>query len=138
MTTPDPATIANAVATALESVEVRVVPYLPDNPSPPCALVNLETVDYHGAFGGGDVVHQFTVYLIVSRIDERAADATLKAFMSQKGGTSTSVQGALESDQTLGGVVSSCIVRKSGPPAPVIIGDGVIYLSCPFILEVHA
>lgn len=131
--------IAAALDAALATIEgLYTFPYLPDTFTPPVAVIEIEAVDYHGAFSGGDVVHQFTVFVIVSRSNDRTGAVALQGYMSQAG-EPTSIQGALESDPTLGGVVSSLVVEKAGPVAPVTIaGSDVVYLSCPFTVHVHA
>lgn len=141
MTTPSVADIAAAIETALETIPgLNTFAYLPDTFTPPAALVEIDTVEYHGAFKGGDVTHTFTVFLIVSRVSDRGAALALSSFMSQPGTNSPlSISGAIEADQTLGGVVSTSYVEKSGPPAPVtVIGGEVVYLSVPFTVIVHA
>ena len=141
MSTPGVADIAVALGLALESVEgLRVFPYLPDKFSPPVALVHIDGVEYHGAFAGGDVTHTFTVFVVVGRADARSSIATLEGYMSQPGDNSPdSICGAIEADRTLGGVVSSLLVKKSGPVAPVTIDSGgVVYLSVTFEVVVHA
>ena len=138
MTTPSVEAIAEALAAALEAIpNVRVVPYLPDDPNPPCALVSIDTVDYHAAFGDGAMPHNFTIHLLATRASVRVAVAAIQGYMSNDG--TNSVRAAIEADDTLGGVVSSVVVKRSGPPAPVSVGEaGVIYLSVPFMVEVHA
>lgn len=139
MTTPSVSDIAAALATAVDTIPgINTVPYLPDTFTPPIALVEIDTVEYHGAFAGGDVTHTFTVFLVVARVSDRAAAQAIEGFMSQPGTNSpTSVCGAIEADTTLGGVVSTLIVEKSGPLAPVTVGEA-IYLAVPFTVLVHA
>lgn len=98
-------------------------------------MIAIDTVDYHGAFGNADVVHTFTVFLILSRVDDRAAIAAMEDYMSQAG--TNSIRAALEADLSLGGVVSTLVVTKSGPPASISI-NGNPYISLPFTVEVHA
>lgn len=136
MTTPSVGTIATALETALSTISgLRTVPYLADTVSPPVAMVAIDTVDYHGAFGGGDVMHTFTVFLILSRVNDRASITAMEDYMSQAG--TTSVRAAIEADLTLGGVVSTLVVTKAGPPAAITI-NGAEYISLPFTVEVHA
>jgi hypothetical protein len=141
VTTPSVQDIAEALETALKAIPgIRTFPYLPDTFTPPVALIHVDEVEYHGAFQGGDVTHAFTVFLVVGRADDRTAINALEGFMSQKGDNSpTSVQGAIEADQSLGGVVSTLVVEKSGPVAPITIpGSDVVYLAVPFAVTVHA
>jgi hypothetical protein len=128
--------IAEAIGAALEPTGIRFLPYLSDTFSPPIALVAIELIDYHGAFGGGDVLHTFTVFVIVARSSDRAGIAALEGYLSQ-GGNATSIQGALEADPTLGDLVNAATVRKAGPPTNITV-NGAVYISCPFTVEVHA
>lgn len=97
----------------------------------------IEEVEYHGAFAAGDVVHTFTLFVIVGRQSDRAGIAAMEAFMSQAG--DTSIRAAIEADPTLGGVVSTSWVQKAGPPGSLQIGSsGAVYIHVPFSIEVHA
>src|ERR1035437_8784750 len=103
--TPSVSDIAVALETALATIPgIQTFPYLPDTFTPPVALVEIDEVQYHGAFAGGNVTHTFTVFVIVSRVSDRAAGQAVQGFMSQAGPNSpNSVQGAIEADVTLGG-----------------------------------
>jgi hypothetical protein len=139
--TPSVSDIACALESALSTaLGIQTFPYLPDTFTPPVAMVEIDEVEYHGAFAGGNVTHTFTVFVIVSRVSDRSAGLAVQGFMSQKGDNSpNSIQGAIEADPTLGGIVSTLIVEKSGPLAPVTIsGADVIYLCVPFTVTVHA
>jgi hypothetical protein len=136
--TPDVATIAAALQTALQSIDgLRTAPYLADTISPPVALVAVDEVAYHCAFAGGDVVHTFTVFVIVGRSSDRAGLQLAEAYMSQAGNPQ-SISGAIEADRTLGGVVSTLKVTKSGPMSSLSINGQPTYISVPFAVEVHA
>ncbi|MCU1494806.1 MAG: hypothetical protein JWO62_2570 [Acidimicrobiaceae bacterium] len=130
--------IAEALNTALEAiVGLRNAPYLTDSITPPVVLTAIEEVVYHGAFGYSDVEHTFTVFAIVGRASERAGIEAMEAYMSSTG--TQSVRAALELDPTLGGVVSSLIVVKSGPPSSLAVGQGgAVYIAVPFTVLVHA
>ena len=135
---PSVSEISDALATALESIDgLRVVPYLADTVTPPVALIAVEQVHYHEAFQGGTVMHTFTVFVIVARASDRAGLETMEAYMSQPGNTS-SLTGAMESDPTLGGVVSAIVVTQAGPPTNITIGGTAAYISLPFKVEVYA
>lgn len=138
MSDPSVSDIAAALGNALGTIPgMRVVDYLADTISPPVALVAIDTVDYHGSFGNSDVdvEHLFTVYMVLPRASDRAGIALMESYMSQSG--TSSIRAALEADQTLGGVVSTLLVTKSGPPASISI-NGAEYISLPFSVEVHA
>lgn len=137
MSTPTVSAIATALGAALGSVpNLRTVPYLPDTFTPPVAVIGIDKVNYHGAFSDADVEHTFTVYVIVSRANDRSGIATLEGFMSQAG--TSSIRAAIEADPTLAGVVSTLIVEESGPPAAITVADGAVYTSVPFTVTVHA
>lgn len=136
MSTPTVSEIAAAIQTRLETITgLRTAPFLADSISPPVALVAIEDVEYHGAFAGGDVVHTFTVYVIVGRASDRAGILAMEGYMSQAG--ATSIRGAIEADPTLAGVVGSAWVEKAGPPHELSI-NGAVYISLPFTVIAHA
>jgi hypothetical protein len=138
MTHASVAAIAGALETALQTISgLRTAPYLPDTFTPPVALVAIEDVEYHGAFAGGDVVHTFTVFVIVARTSDRAGYETLEGYMSQPGSGAPSIAEAIEADPTLGGVVSTLKVTKAGKPLAVTVSSAS-YISVQFEVEVHA
>ena len=138
MSTPSVSTIAAALQTSLNSISgLQTFAYLPDSFSPPVAMVSIETIEYHGAFASGNVTHTFSVLVIVSRASDRAGIQSLEDYMSQAG--ANSIRAAIEADPTLGGVVSTTYVERSGPPASVTLDQtAVVYQSCPFTVIVHA
>lgn len=117
--------------------KIRSTPYLADTFTPPIALVGIQDIDYHGAFGSPSLgMYNFTVYLILSRANDRAAIAQMEGYMSMAG--NSSIKAALETDGTLGGIASGVIVKKSGPPVSLSIGQSqVVYISVPFEVEVY-
>jgi hypothetical protein len=137
-TTPSVRDVAEAIETALKQISgLRTAAYLSDSISPPVALVAIQTVEFHGAFQGGDVIHAFDVYLVLARSDDRAALQAMESYMSQAG--PNSLRAAIEADPTLGGVVSSAFVEKAGPPRNLAIGTGgAVYILVPFTVQVHA
>lgn len=135
--TPSVQQCAEALGAALAAVGLRYLPYLGDSFSVPVALIGIDEVEFHGAFGGGDVLHTFTIMVLVNRSSDRAGIDLLEGYMSQSG--ASSIRAAIEADPTLGGVVSSAWVQKAGPPVGVTIAtSGAVYLACPFLVPVHA
>ena len=62
----DITTIRQKIATNIGTITgLRTSAELIDNPSPPIALVNLDSVDYHQAFQNGTTILNFTVSVIV-------------------------------------------------------------------------
>ena len=128
--------ISTAIAAQLKTVGIRTETYLADTFSPPIALVAIDQIEYHDAFGSpGLGKYTFTVFVIVSRADDRAGIASLEKYMSASG--SLSILAAIEADTTLGAIASASFVKHSGPPASINVG-GAIYVSVPFEVEVYA
>ncbi len=59
---------------------LRVSPTIPDNPSPPIAIVQLARVQYHQDFKRGMTEYNFAVQVVVGRVDERTAQRNLDAY----------------------------------------------------------
>lgn len=136
MSAPTVGQIATAISSALTTISgLRTTAYLSDSVNPPVAMVGIEDVDYHGAFASGDIQHTFTIFLILSRASDRAGIEAMENYMSNDG--AFSIRAAVEADQTLGGVVQTSVLTKSGPPLPISMG-GVPYISVPFTVIVHA
>jgi hypothetical protein len=94
-------TIRDGLATNLGTISgLRTAADLPDNPSPPIAVVALNNIQYDQAMNGGLVIYTFTITVIVGRVSERSAQNKLNAYASTGAG---GVKAALQSDKTLGG-----------------------------------
>lgn len=128
--------IATGLKTSLTAIEgLRVVDYLSDQINPPTALIGIDNVVYHRAFGGGDAVYQYTVTVIVSRADTRTAQTALDEFLSYDG--RTSIRQAIENDVTCNGTAQTCVVERGGNITTITIND-VVYLAVDFTVTVHA
>jgi hypothetical protein len=92
-------------------------------------------VDYHRAFGGGDVVMQFTIHVIAGRWTDRTAFALLDDFLSYSG--AKSIRACLEGDKTLGGVCQT-LVLTSGADVSSVGEGGAEFLEIQMSLTVHA
>lgn len=128
--------VSEAIRTALKNIQgLRVVEYIPDSLNPPMATVGADTVTYHGAFGAGNPVYQFTVAVVVARSSERMAQKRLDDFLSYDG--ALSIRAALEADPTLCDTVQACQVVSGGNITNINVSD-VVYLSVEFAVEVYA
>ena len=128
--------VSEAIRTALRAIQgLRVVEYIPDSLNPPMATVGADTVTYHGAFGAGNPVYQFTVAVVVARASERMAQKRLDDFLSYDG--PLSIREALEADSTLCDIVQTCQVVSGGNITNINVND-VVYLSVEFAVEVYA
>lgn len=113
---------------------LRVATEIPDNPSPPIAIVSLQQVSYDGAFAGGLTEYQFAVSVIVGRAAEREAQRRLDAYIGTGDG---GVKKAIESERTLGGSAYDVRVSEMTQVGSVSLGDAT-YLACDFIVTVYA
>jgi hypothetical protein len=113
---------------------LRVAETIPDNPSPPIAVIALGNVTYDGAFDGGLTIYNFTVSVIVGRVAEREAQRRLDAFISTGEG---SIKHAIESEKSLGGAAYDVRVSEMTNVGAVQLGDAT-YLACDFAVQVYA
>ena len=114
---------------------LRVASTIPDNPSPPIAIVQLNRVQYHQDFKRGMTEYNFAVQVVVGRVDERTAQRNLDAYCSSTG--ESSIYLAVESDKSLGGKAFSRIVTEMTNYGSVLISD-VTYLAAEFNVRVLA
>jgi len=114
---------------------LRTAATIPDNPSPPIAIVQLNRVQYHQDFKRGMTEYDFSVQVIVGRVDERTAQRTLYAYCSSTGESAIGL--AIESNRTLGGKAFDCIVTEMTNYGSVLISD-VTYLAAEFNVRVLA
>lgn len=114
---------------------LRCFDYIPDNFQPPMAMVAIDSVEYHQAFGGGDPVYNFNVTVVVARTAERNAFLRLDGFLSWD--SPTSIRAAIEADKTLNGTIQNCFVPSAGDISAIQINDAT-YLSVVFNVIVHA
>lgn len=113
---------------------LRVAETIPDNPSPPIAIISLSNVTYDGAFHGGLVQYNFVVSVIVGRVSERTAQARLDTVISTGTG---SVKKAVESDKSLGGSAYDVRVSEMSNVGAVQLNDAT-YLAADFSIQVYA
>jgi hypothetical protein len=113
---------------------LRTFSYQPEQENPPFGYPQINRIDYHRAFSGGDVVMDWTVYVVVGRWLDRTAHAALDDYLSYSG--TKSVRAAIEADPTLGGVCSTLIVR-SGADITSLDAGGAQFLVIQMQVEVH-
>ena len=133
-----PATVSQ-VATGLQArlatiTGLRTFSYQPEQENPPFAYPQINRIDYHRAYSGGDVIMDWTIYVVVGRWLDRTAHASLDDYLSYSG--SKSVRAAIEADPTLGGVCSTLIVR-SGADITSLDANGAQFLVIQMQVEVH-
>ena len=128
--------LREGIATNLATIPgLRTAATIPDNPSPPIAIVSLNRVQYHQDFKRGMTEYDFSVQVIVGRVDERTAQRNLDSYCSSTGDYAIGL--AVESDRTLGGKAFDCIVTEMTNYGSVLISD-VTYLAAEFNVRVLA
>ena len=133
--------IREALAESMLAVDgLRVFDVLPAQPPIPCAIVAPDTVEYDSSFGNvarvaGLTRYEFIITVLVGSMSERAAQHRLDGYVSPSG--DQSIKAAVESDRTLGGVVSD--VRVAGMRDYVSFPNGdSTFLGAEFVAQVMA
>jgi len=128
--------IRTGLASTLGSIKgLRTAAYIPEDPKPPIAVVMAPNISYDLSFARGMDSYSFTVMVIVGRVSDRTAQATLDAFCNPVG--AFSVKAAIHSDPTLGGACQNARVTEMTNYGSISIGD-VEYLSAEFTVQVYA
>lgn len=103
--------IRDRIAVNLATVSgLRTAANVPDLVNPPVAVVSLEQIAYDGAFNQGLTTLEFTIFVVVSRADERSAQRKLNDFVAPTG--ASSIKSAVESDRRLNNLVADLRVRS--------------------------
>jgi hypothetical protein len=113
---------------------LRVAAEIPDNPSPPIAVISLNNISYDLAMARGTTLYNFTVTLIVGRVAERDAQRKLDAYA---GNGERSIKTAVQSDRTLGGAAFDCRLSEMSTLGGVTIGE-TTYVAADFAVQVYA
>lgn len=121
--------IANNLATI---AGLRTSAEIPDNPSPPIAVVSLNNIDYDQAFQRGLTIYNFNVTVIVGRAAEREAQRRIDTYAQNDG-----VKNAVESDKTLGGNAYDVRVVSLTNIGSLQLNDQT-YLAAEFEVAVYA
>ena len=128
--------VADGLKARLATVAgLRTFAYQPEQVNPPVAFPVLDSIDYHRAFGGGDVQMRFTIIVIVGRYLDRVAHTNLDGFLSFSG--ATSLRAAIEGDKTLGGVANTLVMDSSLSIGSLAIAEAE-FLQVSFSVLVHA
>lgn len=128
--------IRDGLATNLATINgLRTASELIDNPSPPIALVAIDSVEYDQAYQNGLTLYNFTISVIVGRVAERTAQRKLDLYMAPTG--DQSVKAGVESDRTLSGACQDLRVVSSGSVGSIQVNDQT-YLAAEFTVTVYA
>jgi hypothetical protein len=111
---------------------LRTSAEIPDNPSPPIAVVSLDGIDYDQAFKQGLTIYNFTVMVIVGRAAEREAQRRLDTYAQTDG-----IKAGVESDRSLGGLAYDTRVVNLTTIGSLQLNDQT-YLVAEFAVAVYA
>jgi hypothetical protein len=100
---------------------LKTFSYQPANIVPPLAYPVITQVNYHRAMGGGLVVFDCVVYVIVGRWTDDRANADIDDYLAFSG--TKSIRAAIEGDETLGGKAQSLTVASSTDITALQQGD---------------
>jgi hypothetical protein len=124
--------IRTGIATNLASITgLRTAAVMPDNPSPPIAIVQPDSISFDDTFNRGMQTYTFTVVVLVGRVAERSAQNAIDAFCSSTG--TSSIKLAIERDKTLGGKVYDLRGTDMRAYATISVGE-VNYLAAEFLV----
>ena len=112
---------------------LRVYTEIPDNPSMPCAVIQLNRATYDGAFQRGLTEYEFDVRLIVSRVTDRRSQQALDEFIDAG---ERSIKTAIESDKSLDGSAFDVRVSAMDVIDTVTIGE-TAYFTATFSVTVY-
>ena len=125
--------LRNALATNLGTISgLRTAAEIPDNPSPPIAVVTMDGIDYDQAFKQGLTIYNFTVLVIVGRAAEREAQRRLDTYAQTNG-----IKSGVESDRSLGGLAYDTRVVNLTTIGSLQLNDQT-YLVAEFAVAVYA
>lgn len=113
---------------------LRVSAEIPDNPSPPIAVIALNNISYDLDFNRGMTLYNFTVTLIVGRVAERDAQRKLDAYA---GNGERSIKTAVQSDRQLGGAAFDVRLSEMSTIGALNLGEQT-YLAADFAIQVYA
>ena len=127
--------IRDGIATNLSTITgLRTTSTVPDNPQPPVAIIQPNSIEYDRAFQNGLDQYSFTVTLIVGRASERTAQNLIDLYCASTG--ASSVKLAIESNRTLSGVIQDLRVAAMRNYGTISLSDQT-YLAAEFDLIVY-
>lgn len=103
--------IRAGIAANLATIQgVQVSAYTLPNPTPPTVWVFPDETDYHEASQNGLAFAKMAVRALVGTIADQGAQILMDQMLDPAG--AKSVKAAIESDRTLGGLVSDLVVER--------------------------
>lgn len=114
---------------------LQAQPYVMSQPTPPSADVRRGPVEYDQAFQQGVTHWTMLVRVFVAGAQDKGAQANLDSYLSPEG--DRSIKQAIESDPTLGGLVSDLqVTEATGEQTYTIEGRADPFLGSEWTVEV--
>jgi len=128
--------LRSGIATNLATItDLRTSATVPTDPKPPIAVVMVGPIQFDTALGRGLDEYEFTVLVIVGKVDDRTAQNTMDAYCNPTG--AGSIKTAIERDKTLGGNAQTLRVTNMRNYSALSIADNT-YLTAEFVVQVYA
>jgi hypothetical protein len=108
-----PSTVRDKLKAALNITGLRVFDTVPDNVIPPAAVIGQLSIEWDLVFARGADSATCDIIVIAGRMSERSAQDYLDNLLTATG--NSSIKTKIESDQTLGGSVTSVRCTSANP-----------------------
>jgi hypothetical protein len=130
-----PSTVRDGIKTALSTITgLRVYDTIPDGGVAPMAAVGQLSMTWDEVLPVGNLdVATLDVYVVVGRMNERAAQDRLDGYLAGSGAGSIRV--ALQADPTFSGSVKNSILRTATPVSATL--SGVEHLAYRYSIELY-
>ena len=130
-----PSTVRDGIKTALSAIaDLRVYDTIPDGGVPPMAAVGQLSMTWDEVIPVGNLdVATCDVYVVVGRMNERAAQDRLDGFLAGSG--AGSIRAALQADPTFSGSVKTSVLRTASPVSATL--SGVEMLAYRYSMELY-
>lgn len=128
--------IRAGLASNLSAIDgLRTYDFIPDEISPPVALVSPRSMQFDKTYGRAADDVTFEVVIVVRRTSGRGGQDELDAYCDSTG--SLSVKAAIEADTTLGGTVMDLRVADINDYSARDFGE-LTYLTATFVVSIIA
>ena len=113
---------------------LRVSAEIPDNPSPPIAIIMLQSVNYDAAMHRGATTYNMQVTVLVGRVAERDAQRKLDQYTDAG---ARIIKSAVESDRQLNGAAFDVRLSSLDSFGALSLGEQT-YLAAEYSVQVYA
>ena len=115
-----PSTVRDKLKLALNITGLRVFDTIPENIVPPAAVVGQLSLEWDLVMARGADTATVDIFVVAGRMSDRSAQDYLDSLLTATGGNS--IKTKIESDQTLGGSVTSVRCTTASPTPMTVSG----------------